>query len=277
MPDRPRDHLDSPAITRRPISRTPGAQTARAARYPDSPFDQHGFKGRLEWGLAGVHALAGRVDLIVVVDVLSFSTAVSVAIEQGARIAPAAARDEAASAQAKALGASLAAANRHGPGPTLSPASLERLRPGDILVLPSPDGAACALEAAAAGPMVVAGCLRNASAIARLVAGHGGSVAVIAAGETWPDGALRPSIEDLVGAGAALVELEPATLSPEARGAVAAFRAVRSRLRGALLESASGRELVAKGFTRDVELAADLDATELVPVLVDGLFAGGMG
>ncbi len=277
MPDRPADHLDAPAIGRRPPSAAQRASTGRAGARPDGPFDQHGFTGRFEWGLAGVRSLAGRVDLVVVVDVLAFSTAVTIAIEQGARIAPAAARDEAAIARAKALGATLAAANRHGPGPTLSPASLERLRPGQVVVLPSPNGGACAIEAAGAGPMVVAGCLRNASAIARLVAGHGGSVAVIAAGETWPDGGLRPAIEDLVGAGAALAELEPGSLSPEARAAVAAFRAVRSRLRSVLLESASGRELVARGFARDIELAADLDATDLVPVLLDGLFGGGMG
>ena len=100
---------------------------------------------------------------------------------------------------------------------------------------------------------------------------------MIAAGEQWPDGGLRPSVEDLIGAGAILTASDPATLSPEARAAVAAFRTVRARLDAALGESASGRELVAAGFGVDVQLAAELDATDIVPVLVDGAFGGGDG
>ena len=40
----------------------------------------------LEWGMAGVEALQERVSVIVIVDVLSFSTAVDVAVSQGAVI-----------------------------------------------------------------------------------------------------------------------------------------------------------------------------------------------
>ena len=221
--------------------------------------------------------MAPIVDLVVVVDVLSFSTSVSIAVEHGARVVPYPYRDGSAQGYARSIGATLASPNRAAPGPTLSPASLGALRPGDTLVLPSPNGSACAVEAAAAGAMVVAGCLRNASAVGQLVASHGGAVAVIAAGEGWPDGALRPSVEDLVGAGSVLSAADPATLSPEARAAVAAFRSARSRLGATLEESASGRELIAAGFGIDVRLAAELDATDLVPVLVEGAFGGGMG
>jgi 2-phosphosulfolactate phosphatase len=274
MPDRSNDP-EAPAIARRSGASAPRSRVTD--RPAPSPFDQHDFMSRLEWGVTGVRVLAPVVDLVVVVDVLSFSTAVTVAVERGARVIPYPFRDGTARAYAKSIGATLASPNRGAPGPTLSPSSLLGLRPGDLLVLPSPNGAACAVAAAEAGAMVVAGSLRNASAVGRLVAAHGGASAIIAAGETWPDGGLRPAVEDLVGAGAILAMVEPAGLSPEARGAVGAFHTARARLAAILRDSASGRELIGAGFEPDVELAADHDATDLVPVLVDGAFGGAMG
>jgi 2-phosphosulfolactate phosphatase len=279
MPDRSIDRLDSPAISRRPGASTP--RPAPPTRPGASPFEQAGFRARLEWGLAGVRLLAPVVDLVVVVDVLSFSTAVSIAVEQGARVVPypmdGRVDDGTAATHARAIGATLARPNRGGPGPTLSPASLAGMRSGDLLVLPSPNGSTCAVEAAATGTMVVAGCLRNASAVGRLVDAHGGTAAIVLAGERWPDDSLRPCVEDLLGAGAILAGIEPRSLSPEARAAVGAFRSARSRLGPALTDSASGRELVQRGHGADVALAAALDATDRVPVLVDGAFSSGVG
>ena len=241
---------------------------------PHPSHRQHGYRTRMDWGRAGVQLLAGEADLVIVVDVLSFSTAVSVAVERGAAVIPYRFRDASADAYARSIGATLAAADRSGPGPTLSPASLAALRRGERLVLPSPNGASCVLLAAEAGASVVAGCLRNASAVARFATSRGGTTAVIAAGELWPDGGLRPAVEDLVGAGAVLARMDADTMSPEARAAVAAFRAARDDLLGALTGSASGRELVDRGFSDDVAIAAVLDVTDLVPVLADGMFQG---
>lgn len=279
MPDRTTDRLDAPAITRRPAVGVP--RPASPQRAHPGPFEQAGFRVRLDWGRAGVRVLAPVVDLVVVVDVLSFSTAVSVAVERGARVVPhptdGPTADGTAAAHARVTGATLASPNRTAPGPTLSPSSLVGLRTGELLVLPSPNGSMCAVEAAAAGSMVVAGCLRNASAVGDLIEAHGGNTAIILAGEQWPDGSLRPCLEDLLGAGAIVAGLEPSTLSPEARAAVGAFRSARSRLRRALTDSASGRELLERGFEADLDLAAELDATDRVPVLVDGAFGAGMG
>jgi 2-phosphosulfolactate phosphatase len=241
---------------------------------PQPSHDQHGFRARLEWGQAGVLALAGGAEVVVVVDVLSFSTSVSVAIEHGATVIPYRLADETAAAHARSIGATLASPYRGGAGPTLSPASLGVLRRGERLVLPSPNGATCSLLAGEAGATVVAGCLRNARAVARFAAAHGGTTAVIAAGERWTGGALRPAVEDLLGAGAILAAFDPGELSPEARVAAAAFRAADGGLGAMLSESVSGRELHDAGFGRDVEIAAVLDASELVPVLVDGAFRG---
>jgi 2-phosphosulfolactate phosphatase len=95
-------------------------------------------------------------------------------------------------------------------------------------------------------------------------------VAVIPAGERWPDGSLRPAVEDLWGAGAVLDALGPADLSPEAEAAVAGFRA--AGLPDALAACSSGRELVAGGFAEDVDVASRVDASAVVPVLVGDAF-----
>jgi 2-phosphosulfolactate phosphatase len=55
--------------------------------------------------------------------------------------------------------------------------------------------------------------------------------------------------------------------STEARTAAAAFRAVEGSLEAALLDCASGQELVTAGFAEDVRLAAALDVSDCVPVL----------
>jgi 2-phosphosulfolactate phosphatase len=243
----------------------PGALTFQPSHF------QHGFGARMEWGRTGVGILARQATLVVIVDVLSFSTAVSVAVEHGAAVVPHPSYDETAERLAQSLGATLAG-RRGGPGPSLSPASLSALRPGDALVLPSPNGSTCSVLAADGGATVVAGCLRNATAVGRLAVALGGTTAVIPAGEAWPDGSLRPAVEDLIGAGAILSAFGPDTLSPEASAAVAAFRAVRGDLRWALGSAVSGRELIDAGFGDDVAIAAQLDATDLVPELRDGRF-----
>jgi len=44
-----------------------------------------------------------------------------------------------------------------------------------------------------------------------------------------------------------------------------------------LMNSSSGREVGARGFTQDVELAAEIDVSETVPILLDGAFVRAVG
>ncbi|HEX4829564.1 MAG TPA: 2-phosphosulfolactate phosphatase [Trebonia sp.] len=225
------------------------------------------FGVRFQWGPVVAPAVSGGI--CVVVDVLRFTTAVDGAVSRGVAVYPYRWRDATAAAFAASAGAILA--SRGPAGPSLSPASLEALDPGTSVVLPSPNGSTCAVLASQAGARVAAGCLRNATAVGHWAATAGEPVTVIACGERWPDGSLRPALEDLLGAGAILASL-PGEPSPEARAAIAAFRDAAGQLPGALAECASGRQLIERGQGADVAYAARLDASPTVAVLADGAF-----
>ena len=224
---------------------------------------------RFEWGPMGLRALASEAEVVVVVDVLSFTTAVDVALGRGAVVFPYKWHDGSERAYAEENDAVLAGP-RDGDGWSLSPASLAEIPVGTRLVLPSPNGSALAFGAAEAGAAeVVAACLRNAAAVGAAYADRGDTVAVIAAGERWrgATGPMRVALEDLLGAGAVLAAFDHDDLSPEARAAVATWREAEPDLRARLLDSTSGRELVAGGWADDVELAAHAHVSDVVPRL----------
>jgi 2-phosphosulfolactate phosphatase len=218
----------------------------------------------------------------VVVDVLSFSTTVTCAVDRGAAVHPFQWRDGRAEAFAAELGARLAVgrleAREQAGELTLSPGSMAPLRPGERVVLPSPNGSTISHALLGTGATVIAGCLRNAAAVAEWLAPRlagDATLVLVPAGERWPDGTLRPAAEDLWGAGAILhrlVGLGVEGLSPEARLAAAAYAEVAPRISQELLACASGVELTERGFVRDVEIAARTDESPVVPVLVDGAF-----
>ena len=85
----------------------------------------------LEWGPVGARTLAERSDVVVVVDVLSFSTALTIAVERGALVWPHVG-GESARQLARDIGAVLAGTRSSHEGLTLSPES-------------SPTGVHCAL------------------------------------------------------------------------------------------------------------------------------------
>jgi len=208
-----------------------------------------------EWGLHGVETLRECCAVLVIVDVLSFSTAVDVAVGRGAKIHPFAYGDQdAAQVEADRVGARLATSHRAGDQLSLSPVSLMTLTPGERVLLPSPNGSRLSL--AGGGARVLAGCLRNATAVAALARrlAADADIAVIPAGERWPDGSLRCAIEDLIGAGA-VIEALGLPVSPEAQVAHDAFRAARPRLGETVGRCMSGRELIDRGFPRDVAIA----------------------
>jgi 2-phosphosulfolactate phosphatase len=145
---------------------------------------QSAYAVRCEWGAEAIRYLAPECDAIVIVDVLSFSTCVDVAVSRGAAILPHAFRDERAADYAREKGALLASHERAAPGGySVSPASLTRIDTGTRLVLPSPNGATLSLLAAETGLPTFAGCLRNAGAVAAAASRHGERVLVVPGAE----------------------------------------------------------------------------------------------
>lgn len=230
--------------------------------------DQTSFDVKFEWGPTGLAAVAA--PFVVVIDVLRFTTAVDSAVSRGARVFPYRWKDGSASAFAASVGAVLAD-GQDAAGPSLSPIRLQRLQAGDAVVLPSPNGSTCAAAAADTGAVVIAACLRNVRSVAAWLNGRRGPVAVIACGERWQDGSLRPSLEDHLGAGAVIAALE-GTKSPEAEAAAALWTQSVHSANRMIRECASGRELLARGWVDDLDFALDINASDTVPVLDQGAF-----
>lgn len=239
----------------------------------------------VSWGPTAAALAAARGDVIVVVDVLSFSTTLSIAvaremtclvysapeIEQLGGPALAAIRLNARPAGSRA--ASKPA------GLSLSPASLLFAEPGQRVMVTSLNGASV-VAAASSAPALLVGSLRNATSSARaaawlLGATRAGRITVVACGEQWssvaPETAgMRPACEDWLGAGAICAGLAELgySLSAEARMA-AALWTTDLGFEG-LADCVSARELRSAGYAADVELALQVDADEKVPVRMGG-------
>lgn len=261
----------------------------------EAAHGQQSYDVRLDWGPTGGAAVARGADVAVIVDVLSFTTTLGIAVARGTRVHPFPWKDERAAAYARDRDAVLAVGRFEArglavPPPSLSPAQLLTAAPVERLVLPSPNGSTiCAALGSpaprSAAPTVVGASLRNRSAVARWLAprlADGAVVAFVPAGERWPDGTMRPGLEDLWGAGAVLAALDLGgpdlgglRVSPEAQHAASSYSSVAGDLPAALAACASGRELVAVGYAADVAAAAEVDADDVVPVLTDDGFVAG--
>ncbi|MFK4836722.1 2-phosphosulfolactate phosphatase [Microbacterium sp. ZW T2_14] len=209
---------------------------------PESPFDQRRYQIRHDWGVEGLRRLA-PADVVVVVDVLRFSTTVTDAVARGERVPL-----DAAAHAVSLNGAAVAKAA----GETEAVVLLGSLR-----------------NAAAVARTVLDIQHRR---------GERTSIAVIAAGELTgrePGAALRFAVEDHLGAGAivdALGALGIDHTSPESAAACEAFRGLRGAVRHLLTASGSGQELLDRDSRDEVLDAAAVDAASVAPVLRDGSF-----
>jgi 2-phosphosulfolactate phosphatase len=123
---------------------------------------------------------------------------------------------------------------------------------------------------------IVAGSLANAAAVASWALEQQGGkgdrfmVAVVAAGESRPDGTMRFALEDLLGAGAIIDALAGAGIdycSPEAAAASAAFTGLRNATGHLIGASGTGRELAQLGRRDEVDRAIRVNSSDEVVVL----------
>ncbi|WNB92857.1 2-phosphosulfolactate phosphatase [Bacillus sp. NEB1478] len=246
-------------------------------------FDQSPYDIKFDWGIRGAREAAYRKDIIIIVDVLSFSSTVTAALQYGANIYPFPPPiNNEAFQYAQEINAELvvgrAEAIKTGQH-SLSPVSFSSADSGKSFVLCSLNGAAC-VEAAKKVPALLIGSLLNAEAAAHAAmnvrAVTKRNITIIACGERWEnpsdhENELRPGIEDYLGAGAILSSLT-GTFSPEAQICQKTFQAVNDDLTALIKDCGSGRELIERGFSEDVSFCTRFNISSTVPLLSNNHF-----
>ncbi|MHC4940517.1 MAG: 2-phosphosulfolactate phosphatase [Planctomycetota bacterium] len=203
----------------------------------------------IEFGPDGIDRARQRGDeACVIVDVLSFCTTVATAIGHGGAIIAGGWMED------PPAGYEVAQPRGTPGGFSLSPLTMQEIRPGQTIVLPSPNGSACSRRAAGI-PHVLAGALVNATAVGRYAASLGGDITIVACGEEG-----RFALEDHLGAAAIAAAIEGEVLPGAAW------------FRDAVFGCRSGIELIELGFEADVEHAVNVDRYDLVPEYVDGAY-----
>ncbi|PLR86816.1 2-phosphosulfolactate phosphatase [Bacillus canaveralius] len=230
----------------------------------------------LEWGKRGARNAASRGDIIIIVDVLSFSSTVVSALSKGAIIFPYPPNLD-GNKYAKQIGAEYILGRSEAAQlglPTLSPISFDYNNKNRKYVLTSLNGAFCTWIASDV-PALLIGSLLNAANVAavanKLSLEKKANITVVACGELWSDvkeheDTLRPALEDYLGAGAILSYLN-GKKSPDAEVSIGAFHFSKSNLGGIIWECESGRELRDRGFEEDVKHCSRLNVYQTVPIL----------
>ena len=231
----------------------------------------------LEWGVDGALAAVNRGDVILVIDVLRFTSAAITAISKGFTVIPAKTESDAYSL-AKQFNVRF---DRKGLA-ALSPESFINENPS-FIVLTSPHGATLSCTVADAENAFLASFL-NATAAAQKALGAakrtGKNISIVASGEI---GAERRGImpdfenkidldneifcfEDYACAGyiGTLLQIKK---SDELLNAGNVFALYKPTLSDALLQCASGKYLVDNGMERDVRFCSQLNVFSVVPAI----------
>jgi 2-phosphosulfolactate phosphatase len=235
---------------------------------------------QIDWGRRGAVRAAARGDILVIVDVLSFSTSVVTAVNYGGLIYPCMESDN-PEKLAEQIGGEVAVRREEVPGMgrfSLSPLTYIDIRPGTKVVVDSPNGATCSRYASQAA-YVLAGCFLNVTAIANalslIMEKENSGITIIACGEREKDrggdGPIRWAVEDYLGAGAVISKLS-CSKSPDSQVCEGAFLQFRDSIGQLIWDCPSGLELREKGFGEDIVHSVQIDNYKCAPIMVNGCF-----
>ena len=212
----------------------------------------------------------------VVIDIIRASTTITMALHHGCTgIVPVRTLGE-ARARALTLGDGVLLAGERSAARVAgfdlgnSPAEYSRERvQGKTIVLTTTNGTR-AFQVAHSARAVIACAFLNVSATARWLGRAGLDVLIVCAGRHG-----RFSFEDAVGAGILIDRLlgvvdHAVALGDAARAAHLLYSAHRSDLLGMLQGCEWGQGIVREGFGADLEICAQVDITDAVPVMRDG-------
>ncbi len=241
---------------------------------------------KFNWGRDGAIEASEDNDYVVIVDTLSFSTTVAYATTNSVRVYPQALGDD-TTELSKKYDAEIAVGRLCVPEKgrfSLSPLTYNSIEKNTKVVLPALNGGTCCKLAQENSAKVIVGALVNAKAVANHImtyiaeSDNSINISVIACGERFKepnmDGEIRFAIEDYLGAGAIISELE-IEKTPEAIVCEGAFKSSKNILNKLIWECESGIELREIGFGDDVVFASKLNSINVVPILLDDVIIKG--
>ena len=210
---------------------------------------------------------------VAVIDVMRATTTITMALHHGcAGVIPVRTLSE-ARAVARRLGGGVLLGGERGADKLIgfelgnSPAEYGRERvTGKVVVLTTTNGTR-AFQAAPGAQAIIACSFLNAAAAARWLRGTGLDILIVCAGTHG-----RFCLEDAVGSGMLIDRLlsisdRALELSDAAMAAHQLFATYRDDLLGMLRGCEWGRHIIHKGFETDLEICAQVDLTDIVPVM----------
>ncbi len=233
-----------------------------------------------DWGVFGVQQAVRRGDIIIVVDVLSFSTSVAIAVKNSAFIFPAKSDEDAMNLKDQ-FRTEISVKRNEVPSKgkfSLSPATYYEIEPETKITLLSPNGATCTRQIDNSRS-VFCGALVNCSTVAEAAFNEAvkqnNNITVVACGERLKGSddiyKIRMAVEDYLGAGAILSKI-PLPKTAESIVCENAYGKLANHVPDLIWKCESGVELRAMNFGNDIHIATNLNSIPVAPIYKNGFY-----